>query len=483
MHAVIVRLISGLHRIADDQQRCPLNELINDSFDGLSPQAAWLLICLLREHLRVIKADELVREHLLAPGEELADAMRPYGESGFLGGQPDISYEFTGGGVRLRNRGSGQSTHLSKSFPLKIYVHDMTRFLYSESDYGFPEKRLRSFHSDLGSLEVSAMELEQFGFTRIQSAAKTDPETFTDEHAPLIDAWTALEPHLPDAEVQKRLAVLLGDFQYVHEQGDGSESISKWNELKDASQERRRRFVLSLPRTEFVLPSIIHALGDIDAPEFEGAIEEALYFNPRSNHWPNSAPVEAMKLIASKRLAKFYPPICSFLRRADNNIRQDPRRLWHRAVRTLLEFDFCRETALKELECAPVDWVARAALLSLEHAPELSKSLFRRALVTGFDAEPRDAAEVLAILDEGWSRELLIEQLSTSTNPQLCELCHAALLESHSQEIRTNADLLFANRYEELGYDPEHPSTSLQRFRVNVIHRSEEIFPLRGRVK
>jgi hypothetical protein len=68
-----------------------------------------------------------------------------------------------------------------------------------------------------------------------------------------------------------------------------------------------------------------------------------------------------------------------------------------------------------------------AAIMALEHLPDLAVDLFRKALRSKVPLDRTKAAAALAILDQPWSREELISVLLESNDQIATSDCRAAL--------------------------------------------------------
>ena len=132
---------------------------------------------------------------------------------------------------------------------------------------------------------------------------------------------------------------------------------------------------------------------------------------------------------------------------------------------------------------------ADAALLLLEHAPELSRRQFRAALRSSVPWDRTRAAAILAILDEEWGRREMIEALWASQDQQMTSGCRAALCSSRSPEAHRAVE----DWEKRFPYVPEpgpfysmadvglRSSDSFLQYEMSQLH--DRVLPLRGRVK
>jgi hypothetical protein len=132
---------------------------------------------------------------------------------------------------------------------------------------------------------------------------------------------------------------------------------------------------------------------------------------------------------------------------------------------------------------------ADAALLLLEHAPELSRPQFRAALRSSVPWDRTRAAAILAILDEEWGRCEMIEALWASQDQQMTSGCRAALCSSGSPEAHRAVE----DWEQRFPYVPEsgpfysvadvglRSSDSFLQYEMSQLH--DRVLPLRGWVK
>jgi hypothetical protein len=69
-----------------------------------------------------------------------------------------------------------------------------------------------------------------------------------------------------------------------------------------------------------------------------------------------------------------------------------------------------------------------AAVLALEHLPDLAITMFRRALRSSVPVDRTTAAAALAIVDQPWSRQELVALLNESTDQEATAECRSALM-------------------------------------------------------
>jgi hypothetical protein len=132
---------------------------------------------------------------------------------------------------------------------------------------------------------------------------------------------------------------------------------------------------------------------------------------------------------------------------------------------------------------------ADAALLLLEHAPELSRPQFLAALRSSVPWDRTRAAAILAILDEEWGRREMIEALWASTDQQMTSGCRAALCSIGSPEAHRAVEdweqrfpyVHESGPFYSVADIGLRSSDSFLQYEMSQLH--DRVLPLRGRVK
>jgi hypothetical protein len=123
----------------------------------------------------------------------------------------------------------------------------------------------------------------------------------------------------------------------------------------------------------------------------------------------------------------------------------------------------------------------RAALLAVEHLPEMSLPLLRRALRSTASHDRLTGAAVLALVDRPWSHRELLAVLDESDDADATAECRAALRESRVPEVRRTAGNWEA-RYPVQQDDPWPSARGLDRLGGSDLELARRMDRLRDRI-
>jgi hypothetical protein len=402
-----------------------------------SPWTTWTLIGLVRHRRRQLWVGEVVATRLGGDREVIA-VMGALGhppempQQGLVPGLTEWEYYFHGIGCCLTHRGTGEAIDVDFFGPVAEYFVTFfyTNYLKSLKEPEPAEARLIALHPSSEPLRLATEDLLDAGMLRPMEGRDGHPFRVADEvldHEREIDEFCEAWEN-PDR--RPWLAAAIGDWPEAHEQALSSGDRG----LIDATAERasdckdmRSRELLARWADEPKRGNVLLALDDLDADVLEGLLERALK-EPIAN-----ATSRAVDIIERRDAPAWCPAIRGLFRRLDPSRALIEAYLWSRCLRFLFRHNYLAEEMKAALPRAEGIAIGEAALLALEHDPDRSLPLFRRALRSNIPANRSIAAATLALIDRTWSRRELMTVLHKSDDQEATSECRAALMECHNQ--------------------------------------------------
>jgi hypothetical protein len=364
-----------------------------------------------------------------APLEEIA-------ARGHVPGHPEWEFEVEPGQATLSHRGDGEVIVVDTSnWPGVFGEGSFAEALLSHARPGPATLRLLELHPGLHTLPLALRDVSRAGLLHPVIPGHYDlcPEAW--KAAGRIGAFLAAWRGRPDRRIW--LAALIGDWQAAHEAAclDGDPDLvvltgPRAERCRQLRLERLRRHIAARGPCEETLRGLA-AAGAEDLPQH---LRRAL---KRRDGLASTG----LGLIDGD--PAYIAEVSAMFRRALRN-----ERLRWQAVESATYLvrhgDEAREVIARLSEDAREP--AEAALLALDHAPEMVLPLLRRALRSRARPHRLTAAAVLALFDRPWSRRELMDALGESGGPWTAAECLAALRESRDHGARAAADRWEADR-------------------------------------
>ena len=253
--------------------------------EGVSPWAAWLLVCLIRHHERQLWLAHTIQSRLQADLTALA-AVGYLGHPdvpghGLVPGLTDWEYYFHGIGCCLTHRITGESLDVDfydqtgDWFDVYFYIN----YLKSLKAPEFAEHRLIKLHPSLETLRLAFEELLEADLLVQHPESRMlrlHPDGFL-----LEDKLDSLEDRWNQPQERILVAAALGDWLLVEQElqtmGSPLPKVSA-----RASRCRHLRFhrLKGLYEPPDSPPEVLAAIADLDHPELPGLLERALQGRP-----------------------------------------------------------------------------------------------------------------------------------------------------------------------------------------------------------
>ncbi len=180
-------------------------------------------------------------------------------------------------------------------------------------------------------------------------------------------------------------------------------------------------------------------MGDLSRQALAGlddlGVEDLSQFLKQALRGPPSGTTSAaLAILRRENDSVWCPEVKALLRRLDPSGQPPHPYLYNECHAFLFANANHRPELAATLSAAGGSGVGDAALLALEHAPELALPLLRRALRSEVPCCRTTAAAVLALVDQPWSRRELLDVLSESDDQEKTADARAALLETRDPE-------------------------------------------------
>ncbi len=439
------REFENLFRVLSTQDATDLDsyQVKLPGLDLPPPWLTWTLFALRRHLERQRWVGEIVRHRL---GGSLSDLSisgalghPPIPQSGLVPGLTDWEYYFHGRGCCLSHRVTGET--------IDVDFHDGTadciehwffrRFLESLKDPEPTEARLKELFPthDTISLSIATLrqcelldaENEHAGAFRIGTESLQHSEAI--EH--FCDSWS-------DPARRFELAVRIGDWPAARTLIPADLDPGTVETIEARANECESQWA---SRLELALDDGVHghralqAIADLKQSLAVPHLDHALRYGS------DGKLCVALEIVAAWDNPNWCPLLLMVLDRLNLNGNTPSPYLWCIAARFLLRHGYKRQRVLRKLSRARWRELGECALIALEHAPELSLPLIRRALRSNVPIDRIIAAATLALIDRPWCHAELATVLRRSDNQLATLECRDALLASHSpkaQQVATD---------------------------------------------
>lgn len=455
---------------------------------GLSPWAFWVLIGLVRQRARQAWALETVRQRLGISVAEMAASRKTYAitpADGVVPGLIDWAYQVGGWMFQLTHRLTGEI--------IRVACYDDTgqvicgrycaMYLANKRSPEPPERRLLELHPSCWTMGLAERELQRADLLlpfQNELDAFTLPQQVVDRFdlvsafcqawcddarrpgaAFAVGDWTAAAPLLSESKIELGIRILSG---------------------ARASHRRRVRMLMKRLWSKTWGTRALTALGEIDLPSADIALGAALA--GRREDLVHTA----LRMIGRRGDPAWCPRVGRLFERLDPNRSPGQAQSWRLCAKILLKHGFKKRSVLKRLRQARRFDVARVALLALRYDPFRAPRLFLRALRSSDPCERTTAAAILAVLDEGWSRRLILGTLSESDDIDATAECRSALAFSGDPAARRAAEEWERQHESEPELESQNFFVSLGRsalddaIQATMDEFHSTVLPLRGRI-
>jgi hypothetical protein len=227
-------------------------------------------------------------------------------------------------------------------------------------------------------------------------------------------------------------------------------------------------------------PEPLEALYDLSAPTLSSLLNEVL-------KGPFTGATSAALAIVKKMTDPTWMPVIeSLFNRVDPNGDAPEPHLWIKCAKILLAQRQPSDVEEKLLGIRS-HVLGEAALIALEHVPEIAIGLIRKALRSQIPVNRMKASAILAIIDQPWSRSELLAVLSDSRDQEMTAECRSALVETHSDEChqrvleweRTNPHEPEQGKWQTVGEIFLRHTDSMIRWEMGKLH--DRVMPLRAK--
>ncbi|MEX0710773.1 MAG: hypothetical protein WD278_00400 [Pirellulales bacterium] len=451
----------------------------------LSPWAFWLLIGLVRQRVRQDWAFGVLRDRL---GISVADMGSPgkwriERKSGVVPGLIEWAYEVGGSVFQLTHRMSGEAIRvgLYEETGKAICSRDCGVYLASLRAPEPPERRLLELHPSRYTMRLVERELRRAGLLlplHNDREAWILPPQVVDRFelvSAFCQAWS-------DDARRPGGALAVGDWMAAAPMMSDSSS-----ELRDrldaemrACQRRRLRMLLNRLGSKNLGGTALIGLAELDVRYGDAALGEALAGDRED------LAQRAVSIIGDREnAAAWCPLVCRRFKRLDPNRSGVQAEDWRVCAQILLRHGYRKREVLKRLSRAKRFDLGEIALLALSYDPRRAPPLFRRALrAKGFLERPA-APAILAILDEDWSRRLMLAVINES-DLRAAAACSSALSFSADPSVRRAAE----EWEQQHGSSPESKDWFVylldkdldEVMRNTIADYHDRVLPLRGRI-
>lgn len=485
MPSIVDQISNALNRaLAPPDPRSSSTASAGDIEMDISPWALWLLFGLVRHEARQqwvaqIAVDRLGAD-LIAISNEGALAHPEGKESGLVPGLTDWEYSFHGTGCCVTNRITGEMIDVdfydgsAEWFDGYFYLG----YLESLKQPPFVEQRIITLHPTLETALIARDELLELGLL------EWHPESKVVRLMPDCRDWAdqieALGKMTGRPEQVAAVGMALGDWLLVQNHSQPNDLINSRAQKCIAARVQRLTTMLS---TSAAPADFLRAIADLDISQSRSILESVFHGEPSGTTLS-----AALEIVHSRPDEDWTDEVFqSFSRINPNGVIPEPHILL-----TCAEYLLSRQRHVPEVGRKLAAMTHRelgdAAILALEHLPDLARELFRRALRSWVPNDRMTAAAALAILDRPWSREELQNVLRESNDQQATAECRAALRALPHPELHR-----FVEDWE--SRHPHEPETGefitmeesllstrdgFLQYQMQMLH--DRVLPLRGRV-
>jgi hypothetical protein len=401
------------------------------------PSITWMLINAFRYHRRFRKVKKLLRTNKRQILESLAEAERcqvnqeSSTASCSLPGRPNISVSISTGSPRVwrfnnKNPDAQITINLAKKDPVD--------FIADVRETSLPcETRLQELHKPYETLEFSAGDLQKLG---LLSGFAVTPKILAHKKlikkfcvywnkpgwrfsmAAWIGDWSAVQQHLPETKTSPEVRQLVAqrcsavrnlrskELRQIFDHADGSKASGH----------------------------ALSALAEMKAKEFPAYLRKALR-GPLSDDTLRAI----VMLLQVGQPARYYDDVMKLFRRLDQDKEGVLGASWCLAIHFLLDHGPATPYLQNALLSPPWHCFYLVAQTALQYIPRLLPKFLAQPLYSGEKKLRSDAAAVLGLIDEPWSRRLLQKALRTTKSRTTKIFCLVALSKSSSPAARRAA--------------------------------------------
>jgi hypothetical protein len=393
-----------------------------------SPWQTWLLIGLVRYRRRLRAARRVYKTLVLglpatATRRQVFKRMEKAPAFGVIPGKPAWEFECDGSQVTLRHRLKKEELALRLHSTSNI---DRCSFLYYlESSSRPAERRLSVLHPSTDSLMHTLRDLTEAGV--LESEYERDEFRLS----PVVLKY---EPHLrrfgqawDTGLLRLPLSILIGDWLAAEEVSQsGTRRLIE--QTRDQAERCRRQRAEHLRN---ILQTTGHNDGDVLVALAELGVADLREHLRQALHSKTDSLWAALEILAREDATELLPEVYRVLVRPDVDAEQ-----LVQAASILLRHGHRQAECVGVLCSAQTDDVLGVALLLLEYDRPRARGYLRQALRSG----SAEAAAVLGVLDEPWTREELVKALNESADEKVVGISSTALKESKDPEARAIAE-------------------------------------------
>ncbi len=444
----------------------------------LSPWDLWTLFYLVRHRKRQEFVAETIR-HRLGGKLEMLSGLGAAGhperpQSGVVPGLPEWEYYFHGIGCCLTHRMTGEGIDVD-FFDATAEWFDLffcVAHLRSLAKPTFVEKRLIELHPSFSTIRLSIDQLVSLGLLQRHPKGRATRLAFP--HEELLKALKLLEPQWENLDTQKRAACLFGDDLFI---ATFPEERSRRQRTAKQTLQSRRDFLGQLLNDEEIASDALRALYELPADDLDDVLRQTL----RARN--DRQVLEALKIIQELNDPVWCDEVEGLLRWISPNAGIP--NTWLKCAEILLAHGRKPKQLHEQFLQIKSYHLGDAAILALEHFPELAIALFRKSLRSNIPLNRSTAAAALAILDQLWSRELLLDVVRNSEDQEATSECRVALLETHDSDCHSvvlkweerNPPNPTGEEHQTMGEMYVQQQDTWMRWEIQKLH--ERVFPLR----
>tara|TARA_R100001132_G_C3274043_1_gene96116 strand:- start:1189 stop:2718 length:1530 start_codon:yes stop_codon:yes gene_type:complete len=409
---------------------------------ALSPWATWTLFSLIRHRQRQAFVAEIVRDRLGVRLEHLAQhgygAHPPDKGYGVVPGLADWDYNLHGRGCCVTNRLSGVEIDVdffedtSDWFEPFFYQCYLSTLKTPE----IWEKRLMELHpqfSDQGppfeTVELALAELQEAAFLESHSERPSIFKLAFDERA-LSNQMTWFETVSEDSLPLIRLAVVIGDWPMVCDLQTAEYVEVTVSEAAQQVIALREQKLISLFAEENRQKVALKGLQEINSVFLDEYITTILKQG-------TPAVVTVLELLLKRNDKTWCPLIHEFYQQFKPARSEDEfpsPHIWGQCLEFLFRHQYSFPEAAEVFSNVHQHCLGEAVVLALEYRPSQALKLFRAALRSEIPNNRMIAAAVLALVDQPWSHQELLDAFRESDEPDQTAECRSALLETQCSQ-------------------------------------------------
>lgn len=441
MNRQLSQLLHAVHCLAQqrDNPRSDRWKEIPQFDDGLSPRAAWTLLCLVRHRLRQTWLAEIITSRLGADLRAIAVAGalgHPDGpQKGLVPNATEWEYFFHGRGCCFTHRVTGERIDVdffddtADWFDRYFYIW----YLKSLKAPLFAEERLLVLCGAAEPVVLSILELVEAGLLvkhADHGCVKLDVECLAlEDHMELLESLWSTESG------QIAVSASLGDWLHVAEKLEPDDpDAGRIQQLADQARNIYNSHLETIYLSNENSDLALQAMAGVTHPKLNSYLKRAIRGEP------SGTMSRALDIIVKLPGPQWHEPLFRLLGRVDPNSEIPAPHVWIATAGYLLRHGYRTGEVLKRLIEMQSHELGEAAILALEFMPAAAIDLFRRALRSTIPYNRMTASAALAIIDASWSRDELAAVLRESDDQLATAECRAALMISRSVDMHRVAE-------------------------------------------